>query len=210
MIAPACDRPTVAVPIRAQGHHVMESESAAMHRKIRQQACQLPITGFAHKARNGRRPLNLAAVTDIVRSARLQRRAGGWPIARRSCCRFRTSTSCTPTVSPSRTAASLQPTMLASHSAGRTTAPTARRAGRRCDCIRTSSSGASCCTCYRKASIASATTGSWPAPTAPRASQRPAHSSVSLRLPPTRNSRRTSHRTRRACCAAHARTAAPA
>ena len=50
MIVPACDRPTVAVPIRAQGRHVMESESAAMHRKIRQQACQLPITGFAHKA----------------------------------------------------------------------------------------------------------------------------------------------------------------
>jgi Transposase zinc-binding domain/Putative transposase len=34
--------------------------------------------------------------------------------------------------------------------------------------------------------------------------------SVSLRLPPTRKSRRTAHRTRRACCAAHARTAAPA
>jgi hypothetical protein len=50
MIVPACDRPTVAVPIRAQGRHVMESESAAMHRKIRQQACQLPITGFAHNA----------------------------------------------------------------------------------------------------------------------------------------------------------------
>ena len=50
MIVPACDRPTVAVPIRAQGRHVMESESAAMHRKMRQQACQLPITGFAHKA----------------------------------------------------------------------------------------------------------------------------------------------------------------
>ena len=50
MIVPACDRPTVAVPIRAQGRHVMESESAAIHRKMRQQACQLPITGFAHKA----------------------------------------------------------------------------------------------------------------------------------------------------------------
>ena len=51
MIVPACDRPTAAVPIRAQRRHVMESESAAMHRKMRQQACQLPITGFAHKAR---------------------------------------------------------------------------------------------------------------------------------------------------------------
>src|ERR1700751_2456118 len=56
MIVPACDRPTVAVPIRAQGRHVMESESAAMHRKMRQQACQLPITGFAHKARVERDP----------------------------------------------------------------------------------------------------------------------------------------------------------
>ena len=28
----------------------MESESAAMHRKMRQQARQLPITGSAHKA----------------------------------------------------------------------------------------------------------------------------------------------------------------
>jgi hypothetical protein len=35
-------------------------------------------------------------------------------------------------------------------------------------------------------------------------------SSVSLRLPPIRRSSPIAHRTRRACCAAHARTAAPA
>jgi hypothetical protein len=69
---------------------------------------------------------------------------------------------------------------------------------------------ASCCTYCPRASIASATMGSWPAPTVPRASQRPANYSVSLRLPPTRKSRRITHRKRRVCCPAHARTAAPA
>lgn len=70
MIVPACDRPTVAVPIRAQGRHVMESESAAMHRKMRQQACQLPITGFAHKAANGRRPLAALWANSVMGSRR--------------------------------------------------------------------------------------------------------------------------------------------
>ena len=54
------------------------------------------------------------------------------------------------------------------------------------------------------------TTGSWPAPTAPRASQRPAQCSAPTRLLSRRESRRISHRMRRVCCAAHARTAAPA
>ena len=49
---------------------------------------------------------------------------------------------------------------------------------------------------------ASATTGSWPAPTAPRASQRPAHCSASTRLLSRRKSSRISHRSRRLCCAA--------
>ena len=47
------------------------------------------------------------------------------------------------------------------------------------------------------ASIASATTGSWPAPTAPRASQRPAHCSAPTCLLSRRESSRISHRTRR-------------
>ena len=46
-------------------------------------------------------------------------------------------------VSPSRTAASLQPTTPASRSVARTIASTARVAGRRCGFTRTSSSGAS-------------------------------------------------------------------
>ena len=85
----------------------------------------------------------------------------------------------------------------------------AAKAGR-CGCIRMSSSGNSCCTYCPGASIASATTGSWPAPTAPRASQRPAHCSAPTRLLSRRESSRISHRTRRVCCPAHARTAAPA
>ena len=69
----------------------------------------------------------------------------------------------------------------ASRSAGRTIASTARAAGRRCGFTRTSSSDASCCTCCPRASTASATTGSLRPPTAPRASRRPAHSSMSPR-----------------------------
>ena len=112
--------------------------------------------------------------------------------------------------SPSRTAVSSQPTTPASRSAGRTTAPTARGAGRRCDFIRTSSSGAFCCTFCPRASTASATTASLPPPTAPRASRRPVHYSVSPRLRSTRKTSRISHRTRRVCCPAHVRAVAPA
>ena len=113
-------------------------------------------------------------------------------------------------VSPSPTAASLQPTTPASHSAGRTIASTARAAGRQCGFTRTSSSGASCCTCYPRASTASATTGSLPTPTAPRTSRRPAHCSMSPRLPPTRKSSQMSRRTPHVYCPAHARAVAPA
>src|SRR6266404_8781427 len=71
----------------------------------------------------------------------------------------------TPIGSPSPTAASLQPTARRLRSAGRTIASTAPTAGRRCGFTRTSSSGASCCTCSPRASTASATTGSLPPPT---------------------------------------------
>ncbi len=61
----------------------------AMHRKMRQQARQLPITGSAHNATNGRRPL--VAATGIAPNAKEQRRANGSPPARPSFCRFPTS-----------------------------------------------------------------------------------------------------------------------
>jgi hypothetical protein len=65
-----------------------------------------------------------------------------------------------------------------------------------------------CCTCCPRASTASATTGSLPPPTAPRASRRPAHYSMSPRLPPTRKSSPMSRRTRHVCCPVHARAVA--
>src|SRR5271157_5568810 len=99
----------------------------------------------------------------------------------------------TPTVSPSRTAASLQPTTPASRSAGKTIASTGRAAGRRCGFTRTSSSGAFSCTCCPGASTASATTGSSPTPTAPRTSQQPAHCSAPTRLPPRQLRRLLAH-----------------
>jgi hypothetical protein len=46
--------------------------------------------------------------------------------------------------------------------------------------------------------------GSLPPPTAPRASRRPAHSSMSPRLPPTPKSSRMLRRIARVCCPAHA------
>ena len=52
---------------------------------------QLPITGSAHKAANGRRPL--PAATGTAPSARAPPRAPGWPSARPTCCRSDTSTS---------------------------------------------------------------------------------------------------------------------
>ena len=57
-------------------------------------ARQLPITGSAHKAGNGRRPLPAATAT--ARSARPRRRGNGSKTARRSCCRFPTITSSSP------------------------------------------------------------------------------------------------------------------
>ena len=58
---------------------------------------QLPITGFAHKAANGRRPL--PAATGTARSVRALPRASGSPSARPICCRcriFMWSTRCRP------------------------------------------------------------------------------------------------------------------
>ena len=114
----------------------------------------------------------------------------------------------TPIVSPSRIAASLQPTTPASRSAGRTTAPTARRAGRRCVCIRMSSSGDSCCTYCPGASIASATTGSWPANRAESIAT--ARALLGADSPAVEPWQPDIAPDAPRCCAAHARTAAPA
>ena len=70
----------------------METRSATIHRKMSTPARQLPITEFAHKAGNGRRPLPVA--TGTARSVRAQRHGNGSPSAKPSCCRCRTSTSC--------------------------------------------------------------------------------------------------------------------
>src|SRR3984957_5474117 len=51
MFVPVRDRPSVAEPTEAQDRPVMETKSAAIHRKMPMPARQLPITGFAHKAR---------------------------------------------------------------------------------------------------------------------------------------------------------------
>jgi hypothetical protein len=60
----------------------METRSAAIHRKMAAPPLQLPITGSAHKAANGRRPL--VAATGTARSARARQRASGWRRARLS------------------------------------------------------------------------------------------------------------------------------
>ena len=114
------------------------------------------------------------------------------------------------TVSPSRTAASSQPTTPASPSAGRIIASTGRAAGRRCGFTRTSSSAACFCTCCPRASTAFATMDSSPTPTAPRPSRPPARCSAPTRLPPIRNSSRISCPLRYACSLAHAPAAATA
>jgi hypothetical protein len=139
--------------------------------------------------------------------------SGGWSTARR---RSRDpSRGCaiypvTRIVSPSRTAVSLQPTTPVSRSAGRTTASTARTAERRCGFPLMSSSGASCYMCCQRASTASATTGSLPEPTAPRASHRSAHCSRSYRPQSTSKSSRTSRPMRHVCCLAPVRAVAAA
>ena len=51
MFIPVCDRPSLAEPTEAQDRTVMETKSATIHRKLPMPARQLPITGFAHKAR---------------------------------------------------------------------------------------------------------------------------------------------------------------
>ena len=64
----------------------MERKIAAIHRKTPTPVRQLPITGCAHKAGNGRRPLPAATAT--ARSARPRRRGNGSKNARRNSCRF--------------------------------------------------------------------------------------------------------------------------
>ena len=64
MLVPVYDRPSVAEPTETQDRAVMESRSATIYRKMPIPARQLPITGCAHKAGNGRRPL--PAETAIV------------------------------------------------------------------------------------------------------------------------------------------------
>ncbi len=68
--------------------------AATIYRKMPIPARQLPITNFAHKAGNGRRPL--PAAIGIARNARARRLGNGSPNARRSCCRFPTTMSSSP------------------------------------------------------------------------------------------------------------------
>jgi hypothetical protein len=71
MLVPVCYRPSVAESTEAQDRTVMETESATIHRKMPMPARQLPITGSAHKAANGRRPLAVAiAIAPSVRERR--------------------------------------------------------------------------------------------------------------------------------------------
>src|SRR5215831_11541407 len=51
MFVPVCDRPSLAELTGAHRCLVMESDRATMHRKCGYRCRQLPITGFAHKAR---------------------------------------------------------------------------------------------------------------------------------------------------------------
>ncbi len=68
---------------------------AAADTRARSSRRQLPITGSAHKAGNGRRPL--PAATGTARSAKDLRRGTGWPPERAPiCCRWRISTSFSP------------------------------------------------------------------------------------------------------------------
>ena len=115
----------------------------------------------------------------------------------------------TPTVSPSRTAASSQPTTPASPSAGRIIASTGRAAGRH---------AASPHEFIRRLLLHVLPKGFHrirhyglsPTPTAPRPSRPPARCSASTRLPPIRNSSRISCPLRHACSLAHAPAAATA
>ena len=67
---------------------------AAPEIRARSSRRQLPITGSAHKATNGRRPL--PAATGTARSARGWHAQSGSPIGPRNCCRFPISTSSSP------------------------------------------------------------------------------------------------------------------
>ena len=76
---------------RPKGRSVMESQISKIYTPSNAAGRQLPITEFAHKAANGRRPL--AAATGTAPSARLRQRASGWRRAKPSCSRCPTSTS---------------------------------------------------------------------------------------------------------------------
>src|ERR1700691_5510286 len=69
MFVPVRDRPSVAEPTEAQDRPVMETKSAAIHRKMPMPARQLPITGFAHKTGIVGDPLMLAVVTPLDMAA---------------------------------------------------------------------------------------------------------------------------------------------
>ncbi len=72
MFVPVCDRPSVAEPTEAQDRAVMETKSAAIHRKMLTLVSQLPITGSAHKAaivRNAPVPAVLAGI-DVAAKGR--------------------------------------------------------------------------------------------------------------------------------------------
>ena len=87
MFVPVCDRPSVAEPTGAQDALLWRQKALQFTGKCRSSPRQLPITGFAHKAGNGRRPL--PAATGIARSVRARRRGTGWQRAKPSCCRCR-------------------------------------------------------------------------------------------------------------------------
>src|SRR5712672_1840704 len=78
---------------RPKGRSVMESQISKIYAPSNAAGRQLPITEFAHKAGNGQRPL--AVATGTARSARALPHASGWPSAKPSSCRCRTSMWCT-------------------------------------------------------------------------------------------------------------------
>src|SRR5271170_4046864 len=76
MFVPVRDRPSVAEPTEAQDRPVMETRSAAIHRKMPMPARQLPITGFAHKAGVVGDACKTAIVASLYMTAERGRTAG--------------------------------------------------------------------------------------------------------------------------------------
>src|ERR1700735_3841648 len=75
MFVPVCDRPSVAEPTEAQDRAVMETKSAAIHRKMLMLVSQLPITGSAHKAAVIGDPLMAAVLAGLDMTAQSRRAA---------------------------------------------------------------------------------------------------------------------------------------